>query len=85
VYSNGAEISVVNANTDPSVSCGTGINVATLDWCLREWNSERIIIIVEFEAKDIAAIPYGANKFRLHRCTVIGEQKIDAKELGLVK
>jgi hypothetical protein len=43
------------------------------------------VLVVEFTAKDIAAIPNGDGKFRLHRCRVVGEKKIDPVALGLVK
>ena len=35
------------------------------------------ILIVEFTAKDIAAIPTGTDgKFRLHRCKVVAEKQV---------
>lgn len=74
-YCVGETYSVDNANTDPLIQCGSGINVATLDWCLREQRDGYRILIVEFTAADIACIPtatYG--KFRLHRCKVVGEK-----------
>ena len=82
VYAVGSTVSVKDANTDPLVDCGAGINVATLPWVMREWQSGRRILVVEFTAKDIAAIPNGDGKFRLHRCKVVGEK--DLTELGLV-
>ncbi len=85
-YSIGAEISVDNASTDPSDDCGEGINVATLDWCLREWRYGYRILIVEFVAADIACVPNGSDgKFRLHRCKVIEEKQINYKVLDLAK
>jgi hypothetical protein len=85
-YIIGQSIAVENANTDPKQSCAAGINVATLDWCLREWQKGYRILIVEFEAKDIACIPNGSDgKFRLHRCLVVDEKKLDYVKLGLVK
>jgi len=77
VFAVGKSLSVQNANTDSSVQCGAGINVATLDWCLREWVPESKIMTVEFEAVDIAAIPTASDgKFRLHRCKVVGEKNV---------
>jgi hypothetical protein len=79
------EVSVEDASTDNNVECAQGISVATLDWCLANWRPTYKILVVEFEAKDIAAIPTtGSGKFRLHRCTVICEKKLDYKALGLV-
>ena len=82
-YQKGKIASVDNANTDEMQQCGAGINIATLDWCMREWREGYKILIVEFTAKDIAVIPtatYG--KFRVHRCKVVGEK--DLKEMGLI-
>ena len=81
-YEVGKHYSVDNANQDVNELCGAGINVALLPWCIREWIPTYRILIVEFEAKDIAAIPTTTDgKFRLHRCDVVGEKNL--KELGL--
>ena len=73
----------VEANTK---DCGSGINLADLPWCLREWKIGHKILLAEFEAKDIAAIPLGSSgKFRVHRCKIVGEKVIDPVALGLVK
>jgi uncharacterized protein YjbI with pentapeptide repeats len=83
-YRIGETVSVDAANTDDLIDCAAGINVATLDWCMREWRPSYRILIVEFTAADIAAIPVsGDGKFRLHRCTVVGEK--DLVEIGLVE
>jgi hypothetical protein len=74
VYKVGKSVKA-KANTDANEHCGAGINVATLDWCLREYRPGYRILIVEFTAKDIAAIPTGTDgKFRLHRCKVVAEK-----------
>ena len=76
-YEIGQSYSVEDADTNPSEQCATGINVATLDWCLKEHRTRYRVLIVEFEAKDIAAIPTGTDgKFRLHRCKVVGEKDV---------
>ena len=78
-YDIGATLSVDNANTDVNEHCAAGVNVATLDWCLREWREGWRVMVVEFFAADIAAIPTATDgKFRLHRCTVVGEKDITA-------
>ena len=71
------------ANTDPLCECGPGINLATLPWCLSAWRPGFRILVVEFTKKDIAAIPIGDGKFRVHRCKVIAEKKLDLVALGL--
>jgi uncharacterized protein YjbI with pentapeptide repeats len=76
-YTVGERYEVTDANTDVLTQCGAGINVATLDWCLREYQPGWRVLIVEFTAADIAAIPTATDgKFRLHRCTVVGERDI---------
>jgi hypothetical protein len=68
---------VKDADVNTDRQCAAGINVATLDWCLKNWQSGYKVLIVEFEAKDIAAIPTATDgKFRLHRCKVVGEKDI---------
>ena len=85
-YTIGEAVAVKDANTDPADHCAAGVNVATLDWCLKNWKEGRRILVVEFEAKDIACIPTATDgKFRLHRCTVVAEKPLDLPALGLVK
>jgi hypothetical protein len=83
-YEVGRHVSVDNASTDPAEQCGTGIHVASFDWCAKEYRDGYRILLMEFEAKDIACIPLGTDgKFRLHRATVVGE--VDVASRGLVK
>ena len=81
-YRIGETLAVADADTDEQVACGAGINVATLPWVMREWREGYHILVVEFMAADIAAIPIGDGKFRVRRCTVVGEK--DLAEIGLV-
>ena len=72
-----------NADTDELNPCGAGINLATLDWCVREWKPGYKILVAEFAAQDIAAIPTATDgKFRVRRCTIVGEKTLT--ELGLM-
>ena len=66
--------STVKAKADPDESkdCGAGINLATLPWCLENRRPGHRILICEFTAKDIAAIPDGG-KFRVHKTKVVKE------------
>lgn len=78
-YRVGESYAVDNADTDPTVQCAAGINVATLGWCLANYVPGYRVLIVEFTAADIAAIPTGTDgKLRLHRCTVVAEKDIAA-------
>jgi hypothetical protein len=83
-YEIGYKCDVTDACCDVNVHCGRGVNLATLDWCMREWREGYRILIAEFTAQDIAAIPTATDgKFRVHRCKIVGEK--DLVELGLVK
>jgi pentapeptide repeat protein len=77
--------SVENLNSDDSVQCGTGINLATLDWVMKEWKPGYRILIMEFfanEPKGNLVIPTATDgKFRVGACRRVGEK--DLKELGL--
>jgi uncharacterized protein YjbI with pentapeptide repeats len=83
-YEVGQSVSVDDANTDAGEHCAAGVNVATLDWCIKEWRNGYRILVVEFSTSDIAAIPLATDgKFRLHRCDVVGEK--DLAQVGLLK
>ena len=78
------DYNVVDANINDREGCGSGINLATLDWCIRNWQAGYRILIAEFQAVDIAAIPIATDgKFRVHRCKIVGEK--DLQEIGLIK
>ena len=82
-YEKGQSYEVKNAVKDEQIQCAAGINLATLDWCMKEWRKGNRILIAEFTRKDIAAIPIGSDgKFRVFRCKIVGEK--DLAELGLV-
>jgi hypothetical protein len=82
-YEIGMSYEVPDASTDETVACAAGIHLATLLWCMREWTEGDRILIAEFTAADIAAIPIGTDgKFRVHRCKIVGEK--DLTELGLI-
>jgi len=84
VYEMKKTVEVKDANKDVAEHCGAGVNVATLDWCIKEWKEGYRILILEFTAKDIAAIPTATDgKFRLFRARVVGEKNL--VDLGLVK
>lgn len=81
-YEIGETYKVDNADIDNLKQCAPGINLATLDWCIENYVKGYKILIAEFAAKDIAAIPAGSTgKFRVHKCKIVGEK--DLKELGL--
>ena len=72
-------------NPDENEQCGAGINLATLPWCMSEWQPGYRILIAEFTIKDPATdicIPIASDgKFRVRKCKIVGEK--DLKELGL--
>ena len=78
-YEVGGEYTEKSPNTDPQEQCGRGINLATLDWCLREFYPGYRVLVAEFFADDIAAIPHGTDgKFRVRRCRIVGEKDVSA-------
>ena len=82
-YIVGTHVAVMNSSTDDMEQCAPGINLATLDWCMREWEDGYKILLAEFEATDIAAIPFATDgKFRVHQCDIVGE--VDLVKIGLV-
>jgi len=81
------EFSVKNFTAGENEQCGAGINLATLDWVMREWKPGYRILIMEF----FVSVPPGNlviptctdGKFRVKTCRRVGEKNL--KELGLVK
>ena len=72
-----------DANCDERADCGAGISLATLDWCMKEWKPGYHILVAEFKASDIAAIPTATDgKFRVKTCVIVGMK--DLEEIGLV-
>ena len=62
--------------------CGKGLNVATLDWCLRDTccDLSKTYVEVSFDVKDIVAIPYNTDgKFRVRKFKIL--RKLTKKEL----
>ena len=84
IYRVGESYSVDDANCDDTRQCAAGINLATLDWCMKNWQKGYRILIAEFKAEDIAAVPIATDgKMRVHKCAIVGEK--DLKEIGLVE
>jgi hypothetical protein len=74
LYTIGESVEVLDACTDANRDYGPGVNVATADWCLKEWKPGYRIFRVTHTATDIAAIPIGSDgKYRVFRCTVLSE------------
>ena len=80
-YEKGKTYEVPDADTDPLNDCGAGINLATLPWCIANWSPGYRILVAEFTAEDIAAIPLSDGKFRVKKAKIVGEK--DCAELGL--
>ncbi|MGH8321911.1 MAG: pentapeptide repeat-containing protein [Gammaproteobacteria bacterium] len=65
------------ANTNDKEPCAKGINLATLDWCLANYQKGYRVLIAEFTAKDIACVPIATDgKFRVFKCKIVGEKDI---------
>ena len=82
VYEIDKRISVDEWDDSESEQCGAGINLATLDWCIREWREGLRILICEFTATDIVCVPIGSDgKFRVKSCTPVAE--LDLAKYGI--
>ena len=81
-YEVGSTVEVKKADTNEQTDCGSGVNVATAPWVLANFRNGYRVLLVEFTAKDIAAIPVGSDgKFRVYKCKVVREVK--PEELGI--
>ncbi len=73
-YKVGKTYAVTDCNNDEYESCGAGLNVATIFWCLKETISNNDVELIEcqFKVSDIVAIPYWTDgKFRVKKLKVI--------------
>ena len=67
------KFSVPKVDKDHSKQCSYGINLATLAWCLTEYQEGRRLLLMEFNFKG-AVCPIGSDgKFRVKRCIKVGE------------
>ena len=83
-YVIGKTVEVIKPEENEQMQCGKGINLATLDWCIKGWCEGRKILVCEFTKKDIVAIPIATDgKFRVRKCKVINE--VDLRRIGLKK
>ncbi len=81
VYNVDKTYKVKDFSIDEHEQCGIGLNVATLQWCLRDslGKSDIELIEVEFKISDIVAIPYFTDgKFRVKTFKVL--RKISREE-----
>ncbi len=77
-YEIGKEYEEPSANTDENEQWAKGLNVATLDWCIKNWSSGQRILLVSHTVADIAAIPIASDgKYRVKKLKVVGEKKLE--------
>jgi len=82
IYEVGKTYKEPKANTNEDKQCAAGINLASLDWCISAWHKGYRILIAEFTARDIAAIPVATDgKFRVTKCKIVAEKNLT--EIGL--
>jgi uncharacterized protein YjbI with pentapeptide repeats len=60
-------------NADEAAQCGAGINLATLPWCLENWQKGYRIFVCEFTAKEVVIPHHTDGKFRVPKAKVIRE------------
>ena len=73
--------------SDEQEQRAAGINLATLDWCLKEWRPGYRIFIASFKRKfgneDNICVPIGSDgKFRVRSCKIISE--VDLQKIGFL-
>ena len=82
-YKIGGRVTVKDADADPAQMCSSGIHVADLPWCLREWREGFRILLVEHSPEDIACVPYGTDgKYRLKSCIPVRDITDELRECG---
>ena len=73
-YAVGHVVEIADYDTDETHGCGAGINLGTLQWCLKQWSEGYRVLRVTVEPADIVAIPLMSDgKLRVRRCTVVDE------------
>ena len=86
-YSVGEIYTEPNFEADECVNCGPGINLASLDWCLRGWQPGYRILVASFVSKhgteDNICVPIGSDgKFRVRSCKIVSE--VDLVGIGFL-
>ena len=86
-YTVGETYTEPDFEADEHVDCGPGINLASLDWCLKEWRPGYRALIASFKRKhgndDNICVPIGSDgKFRVRSCKIVGE--VDLQKIGFL-
>ena len=79
-YEIGKVYTFSNCNSNENDDCGEGGNIATLIWCLKDSSKADEFLQIEFQVKDIVAIPYTTDgKFRVKKFKVL--KKLNRKQV----
>ena len=82
-YKVGKYVEETNCNTSELEDCGAGLNVATLEWCIKNNNQgdRAVYLEVEFAPEDIVSIPFQSDgKFRVRKLKVVRKLKPEEVE-----
>ena len=73
-YAEAETFEVDAVDTDVTIQCSYGINLATFSWCLNQFTGKtQRLFMFEFNVRD-AVCPIGSDgKFRVKKCTKVGE------------
>ena len=73
-YTKAKSFEVDAVDTDVTIQCSYGINLATFSWCLNQFTGKtQRLFMFEFNVRD-AVCPIGSDgKFRVKKCTKVGE------------
>lgn len=82
VYKVGKYVEENNYNASELEDCGAGLNVATLEWCIKNNDKKDAVYIeVEFKPEDIVSIPLQSDgKFRVKKLKVVRKLKPEEVE-----
>ena len=82
VYKVGKYVGENNYNASELEDCGAGLNVATLEWCIKNNDKKDAVYIeVEFKPEDIVSIPFQSDgKFRVKKLKVVRKLKPEEVE-----
>ena len=72
-YTKGKFFKVESVDTDTNKQCSYGINLATFAWCLAEKKDDYRLFMFKFNIKDAICPAASDGKFRVIRCTKVGE------------
>ncbi len=83
-YANTKTFQVDSVDKDVNTQCSYGINLATFRWCLNEFTDKsRRLFMFKFNISDAVCPIASDGKFRVKKCTKVGECDWNGNLLGI--